>query len=324
MALEGSLDEFSLAEIIGLVERARRTGALEVHGTHGDGTLYLRDGLLCAGEADDVTGPVAGPGPLRARLVDVCFALLRAGGGTFRFVSGREPPWPADRPLDTDPVLAVAQRLADAWERIAMLVPSVDDRPALNDDLQREPLTLDRLAFRVLRAIDGSRTVRQIARELELAAVEAGAVTADLVAAGAARIATPAGAPPTRIPPVTRPAVLGDRDREREREELALRAGLRTGPVPTGGAPDLSVTAAAAAAVEAPPAGMDVPPAGVEAPEGGADLAGDAGAVPPVPGGEPGAGPGDDPAGEGEPTTYVTRDRGALLRLFSALRDGDG
>lgn len=324
MALEGSLDEFSLAEIIGLVERARRTGALEVHGTHGDGTLYLRDGLLCAGEADDVTGPVAGPGPLRARLVDTCFALLRAGGGTFRFVSGLQPPWPADRPLDTDAVLGVAQRLAEAWGRIELLVPSVDDRPALNDDLQREPLTLDRLAFRVLRAVDGSRTVRQIARELDLAAVEAAAVVADLVASGAARIATPAGAPAaTAAPPVKAPAVVGDR--EREREELARRAGLRDGPAAAGSPHEVTLTVPPAAGMSAP----DVPPiaapaAGAGEPQVGGAPIGDAGDADPAPVPGPGDDPGDGTAVEGEPTTYVTRDRGALLRLFSALRDGDG
>ncbi len=323
MALEGSLEEFDLCEIIGLVERAGHTGALEVRSPDGDGTLYLSEGRFCAGEAADVTGPVERPDLLRARLLDVCFQLLRAGSGTFRFSPGVPPPWPAPQRVEVSAVLGTAQRLARHWDRIQLRVPSLDDRPALNDDLAGEPLTLDRLAFRVLRATDGVRTVRQIARDLDLAAVEAAAVVADLVEHGAARVAFPAGVPAPGVGglrPGPAEAARGHA-MEATRAELAARAGLvraedpaTPGPVP---AVDLApedaadVTATVATAPTPPPA-RPVRAGAVAGPD----------PEPRVP--EP---PADDPAagsGEaGETGTYVSRDRGALLRLFSALRDGD-
>jgi hypothetical protein len=330
VALEGSLEEFDLSEIIGLVERAGHTGALEVRSPDGDGALYLAEGRFCAGEAADVTGPVERPDLLRARLLDVCFQLLRAGSGTFRFSPGVPPPWPAPQRVEVGVVLGTAQRLARHWDRIQLRVPSLDDRPALNDDLAGEPLTLDRLAFRVLRATDGVRTVRQIARDLDLAAVEAAAVVADLVEHGAARVAF-AAAGPAPGAATLRPGpaeATGGRAVEAARAELAARAGLAAaGAAPVAAAPgpaaavDLApdtvagvASAAAAAAASAPaPAGLaatDRPGPDPEPP------------APEPPVDHPTAGAGE-PGEAGEAGTYVSRDRGALLRLFSALRDGD-
>ena len=46
VGLQGTLDTFSLAEILGLIERARQTGALAVDGPDGHGTLYVAAGPL--------------------------------------------------------------------------------------------------------------------------------------------------------------------------------------------------------------------------------------------------------------------------------------
>ncbi len=58
MGLQGTLDTFSLAEILGLIERSRHTGALEVESPDAHGALYVSAGRFCAGEAADYSGPV--------------------------------------------------------------------------------------------------------------------------------------------------------------------------------------------------------------------------------------------------------------------------
>lgn len=45
--MRGSLDDFSLVDIVGLIARARKSGALELSGSAGAGTLYFREGTVC-------------------------------------------------------------------------------------------------------------------------------------------------------------------------------------------------------------------------------------------------------------------------------------
>ena len=60
MGLQGTLDTFSLAEVLGLIERARHTGALGVQSPDGHGTLYVTAGRFCAGEALPISAPGSG------------------------------------------------------------------------------------------------------------------------------------------------------------------------------------------------------------------------------------------------------------------------
>ena len=300
MGLSGTLDTFSLAEVLGLVERARQTGAIRVEGPDGHGTLYVTAGRFSAGEAADYSGPVDNRHALDVRLIDVCFHLMRFEGGSFEFVANELAPWTAERATDIAPIVETVEHIVRAWPAVEAVLPSFDVRPELAQELPEDSLTLSRTGFKVFTLIDGERTVRQIAREIESSVVEVGPVLRDLIEHGAVRI--PSGARPERtVPDLILPtgavhvareeaqasgadsiemvtsvpdptAPLDAEALERERMALAARAGLDDpGPVP----------------VEAPPA---------EAPVDEADQ--------------------DEPA-----TSEITSDRGALLRLFSGLRD---
>lgn len=304
MGLSGTLDTFSLAEILGLIERARHTGALRVEGPDGHGTLYVTAGRFSAGEAADYSGPVDDRHALDVRLIDVCFHLMRFEGGGFEFLAGEQAPWIADRATDIAPIVETVEHIVRAWPAVEAVLPSFDVRPELADDLPEESLTLSRTAFRVFALIDGQRTVRQIARELESSIVEVGPVVRDLIEHGAVRIPSgvrtepepasdlilPTGAvhvardepeddgrgPIEMVTSVPDPEVALDAEAiERERAALAARAGLDDpGPVPT-----------------APVAA------------------------------EPGEAVGGGTEEEDESASEITSDRGALLRLFSGLRD---
>ena len=49
--IRGTLEEFSLAEVIRLISQARRTGVLEIKGPTGSGTVHFRDGAICGAES---------------------------------------------------------------------------------------------------------------------------------------------------------------------------------------------------------------------------------------------------------------------------------
>jgi hypothetical protein len=306
VGLQGTLDTFSLAEILGLIERARHTGALNVQGPDGHGTLYTAAGRFNAGEAADYSGPVEDRHALDVRLIDVCFHLMRFEGGSFDFLPGAVPPWTAERATDIAPIVETVEHIVRAWPAVEAVLPSFDVRPQLAEELPEESVTLTRTAFKVFALIDGERTVRQIAREAGHSVVEVGPVLRDLIEHGAVCIdtgrPTPPPAPDLVLPPgavhVARQtgavgpgepiemvtslpdpsAPLGGEALDRERAALAAKAGLAdAGPVPSHDSEDSE--------------------------DGGGAL--------------------DSLSDEAAGTSEITSDRGALLRLFSGLRDQD-
>jgi hypothetical protein len=299
VGLSGTLDTFSLAEVLGLIERARHTGALRVEGPDGHGTLYVTAGRFSAGEAADYSGPVENRHALDVRLIDVCFHLMRFEGGSFEFVPGEQAPWTAERATDIAPIVETVEHIVRAWPAVEAVLPSFDVRPELAEDLPEESLTLSRTGFRVFTLIDGQRTVRQIARELESSIVEVGPVVRDLIEHGAVRI--PTGPRAEREPaasdlilPTGAVHVARDEAPEAGRGPIEMVTSV---PEP-GAALDAEAVERERAALAAR-AGLDDP-----------------GPVPTEPGEAAGGGEPDD-----ESTSEITSDRGALLRLFSGLRD---
>jgi hypothetical protein len=299
VGLSGTLDTFSLAEILGLIERARHTGALRVEGPDGHGTLYVTAGRFSAGEAADYSGPVEDRHALDVRLIDVCFHLMRFEGGSFEFVPGEQAPWTAERATDIGPIVETVEHIVRAWPAVEAVLPSFDVRPAIAEDIPEESLTLSRTAFRVFTLIDGQRTVRQIARELASSIVEVGPVVRDLIEHGAVRI--PSGAP--RSEPAPSPDLLLPTGAVHVARDEAPEEGR--GPIEmVTSVPDPDA-ALDAEAIERERAALAAR-AGLP----------DPGPVPTEPAEAVGGGEDDD-----ESTSEITSDRGALLRLFSGLRD---
>lgn len=307
MGLQGTLDTFSLAEILGLIERARHTGALGVKGPDGHGTLYVAAGRFCAGEAADYSGPVEDRHALDVRLIDVCFHLLRFEAGSFEFVVDEAPPWSAERATDIAPIIETVEHIVRAWPAVEAVLPSFDVRPELADDLPEESLTLSRSSFKIFTMIDGERTVRQLAREAGCSVVEVGPVLKDLIEHGAVRIATgersvPAD-PESSLSGIVLPSGGLHAVREAEPEDGGEAIEMVTS-VPDEAAPLRGDALDRERATLAARAGLeDAGPAPEWDPEG-------------------------EPADSSEPSeddqeerTDTTSDRGALLRLFSGLRD---
>jgi hypothetical protein len=294
LGLSGTLDTFTIAEVLGLVEHARQTGALEVRGPDGHGTLYTTDGRFCAGEAADYSGPVESREALDVRLVDVCFHLFRIASGDYEFTANRLPPWEADRATDVAPIVEQVEQIVRAWPAVEAVVPSFDQRLELVDDLADDSVTLSRAAFRVLTLVDGTRTVRQVARELGRSVVVVGPMVKELIEQGALRLGT---------------------DEVRAEPDDASGLVLPPGAVHAVREPAADDPGPVVTSVPDPSAELDREALDRER----AVLAARAGL------GDPGPVPGDevDPVPEEDPpeTVTMTTDRGALLRLFSGLRD---
>ncbi len=190
MSLQGTLDTFSLPEILELVEKSRKTGALEVRDPQSRGVLYFAGGRFSAAEAGDLNGPVESAEELEARLIDVCFALFRVETGLFEFESDRFPPWPVRGGSEVAPIVEQVQQLRRDWLAIEAVLPSLDCRPGVVDDLDGDRVVLNKAGFRVLRVVDGERNVREIARAVGRSVLEVCKVLKDLVEAGAVVVPT--------------------------------------------------------------------------------------------------------------------------------------
>jgi uncharacterized protein DUF4388 len=185
VSLSGNLATFSLDEVLLLLSRTAKSGALRVRDATTEGVVYFTAGRLCGAEVDQVSGSVDDATALEARLVDTCFTLARLADGAFEFETDRRPPWTAADELEVAPVVERVRDLLARWPAIERSVPSIEVTPSLVGELHRDSVTIDRATWPVLVAVDGRSSVRSIGASLGCSALEVAASLATLVEAGA-------------------------------------------------------------------------------------------------------------------------------------------
>jgi hypothetical protein len=81
ISLAGDLGQFSLTEVVQIVEMAQRTGVLDLEvDASARGRIWFSDGLICHAEFDEAIGETA------------VFSLFTRTRGRFRFLRGPAPP----------------------------------------------------------------------------------------------------------------------------------------------------------------------------------------------------------------------------------------
>lgn len=160
--LQGSLDDFALDEMLGLLASTGKTGKLEIKGDRGHGSLRLHQGrLVDAGAANTANG---------VEPEDVLFELLRFKEGNFHFsvTDIEEGAFAAEI---AEVVSAAEHRLAD-WQTIEAIVPSLRHMVTPVADLPADEITLDRRDWKVLILVGAGCTVSAVCDELNLGEVE--------------------------------------------------------------------------------------------------------------------------------------------------------
>lgn len=182
VALQGSLEDFALPDVLGLLASAKKTGELHVTGERGGGRLWLRDGEVVWTEAGDTTEPV-----------DCLFELLRATRGEFQFRSDVAPPAEAT-PSPLDPLVAEATSRMSEWAEIEGVVPSLDTAVRLEPEAPGAQVVVSADQWRVLVAVAEEGTVAAVARALGTGEFGACRAVKELVDAGLVVVAGPAPA----------------------------------------------------------------------------------------------------------------------------------
>src|SRR3546814_15110284 len=103
VALSGTLETFSLPDVLRLLSTTKKTGLLALDGDRGRGRIWVRDGDIVAADADRA---------VNEQMEGVAFELLRFVDATLEFDSGAEAPAEGDA-REVDAVLAETEpRLA--------------------------------------------------------------------------------------------------------------------------------------------------------------------------------------------------------------------
>lgn len=182
MQLEGSLAQFPLRELIEMAVYSSVSGVLEVQVGPDTGRIFFRDGLPQHAELSGLHG------------VDAIGRMFAERNAPFRFVADSKPVTPT---LWMDPweIIELAEHQAQTWSTVRDYVPV----PQMIPMLRTPGSTAASLASEELRpllaAIDGKRTILEIARDLAIAPIDVCVGIASLVQQHIITLAVPQQSP---------------------------------------------------------------------------------------------------------------------------------
>ena len=173
MALEGYLHEFSVPDLIQLVDLSKKTGMTHIQAQQGgepvEGYLYFRDGRITGATLDEME-------PLEAALT---FFILHEG--QFRFYDQAVPP--PTITASNEMIIMEGIGRQDRWAEIEKVVPntSIVLRLVQNPDSGSRDINLAADEWRVLTMINGKNTVASIAERTGLGWFRTSEIVAQLL-----------------------------------------------------------------------------------------------------------------------------------------------
>ncbi|HEX6165557.1 MAG TPA: DUF4388 domain-containing protein [Acidimicrobiales bacterium] len=276
MALQGTLDTFSLPDVLRLLATTSKSGRLRIEGDRGRGSVWLADGGIVDADADRVIEGTPTD--------EVIFELLRFDSGQFAF-DGDDTATAGGDPEDVEAVLRRASSLLSEWTELENVVPSLEHEVCLASDLSADEVTIDADRWRSLVAVSSGRTVGELATSLGLTELGVSRAVRDLVDLGVADVEAPGTSHPSRPQApadARRPSVphagdgLGSTGRPASPTGEPQRAGWLTGETPAVPAEPPRPAPASNGRVRAslddtvvsssPPAAPSVPPAPTQPP----------------------------------------------------------
>ena len=208
MALQGTLDTFSLPDVLRLLATTAKTGRLRIDGDRGQGSVWLDGGSVVDAAADRAVDGTPTD--------EVVFELLRFDSGTFAFDADDRAPH-AGRSEGVEDVLRRATSLLSEWNELEAVVPSPAHHVALAPDLSADEVTIDADRWKTVVAVASGRTVGELAKDLGLTELGVSRVVRDLVELGVADVEAPGRSEPARRAEAPRKCRAGPRRRHRSR-----------------------------------------------------------------------------------------------------------
>lgn len=172
MALQGSLSDLALPDVIQLVSVSGKTGVFSLSGDGGEGRIYLREGQIVDASVASLRGEYA------------VYEMAMWRKGQFIFTPGVEPEQITVTKSNTSLMMEAARRL-DEWRVLQRKIPSLDVVPHfLPRDPGHDQITLSPHEWQIVTKIDGQRTIRQLETASGLPAYDVCKVLFGLVTSG--------------------------------------------------------------------------------------------------------------------------------------------
>lgn len=193
MALQGTLETFTVAEVFRLLADTRKSGQLTLTGDQITTTVWLADGRV-----RNATRMGAGPAPVDGSVVDVFVDLLRLSAGSFDFdgtvdVSEMPGAGPLDR--DVDDLLAAAEVSVAEWRELEAIIPSPDVIVTLAPSTEAATVTVTGDEWSLLAAVAGGRSAGAVSDSLGADRLETARRLRPLVELGLVVVEAPAAVP---------------------------------------------------------------------------------------------------------------------------------
>lgn len=185
MALSGTLDDFSLIDIIHLVDLGRKTGTIALRSLQDteavSGRIFIYEGAVHGAETGALTGEHA------------LYNLFLATDGEFEFHEGTDLPRRTIQLTNAFVILEGSSR-HEAWTHSRDHLPAGEQILELVTMPSGDPeeITLERDKWRIVTLIDGCRSVDDIVQRANIGRQRALQMLAELLEAGLARTMQPA------------------------------------------------------------------------------------------------------------------------------------
>jgi hypothetical protein len=172
MALQGSLSDLALPDVIQLVSVSGKTGVFNLSGDNGEGKIFLKEGQI----TDAIVGG------LRGEYAVYEMAMWR--NGQFIFTPAVEAEQATITKSNTSLMMEAARRL-DEWRVLQRKIPSFDAVPHfLPRDPGHDQITLSPYEWQIVTKIDGRRSIKQLEETTGLPAFDVCKVLFGLVTNG--------------------------------------------------------------------------------------------------------------------------------------------
>lgn len=178
MAFQGSLEELPLPDVIQLVAASGKTGKFSVTSRLGSGDIFLREGEIVHSSVSDLQGEEA------------FYELATWEEGEFVFTPGQEASESTIKKSNTNLLMQAAQRI-DEWKVLVSKVPSTRMIPVFTDESGTTSVSLSPTEWDVIRRVDETRTVEDIARALKTSAFDVSKTLFGLITSGLIELRDP-------------------------------------------------------------------------------------------------------------------------------------
>ncbi len=171
MALQGTLSDFGIDEVLRLLDHGKKRGRLRVTSPAGSGNVWVDDGsvLASASNADEAGGDHT----------EVVFQLMRLEEGEFNFHADDTPSSSSATEAVADVLSAASARLVE-WKQLSQVLPSVDHWLSLSEEISTAA-TLEPAQWKVLALIGGGTRITTCVDELGVGLVPGCRVIVELV-----------------------------------------------------------------------------------------------------------------------------------------------